>query len=114
MIVMQDKGYTIPELIIVIIVVGIFSIVAINKASYAFVDTDTIGEQTEHLILIKSASTYANNIKEELKAEKERYILGSDLVEAGYLVDDEHIYSTIKVKISYKEETDQISVEILK
>lgn len=113
-IVMQDKGYTIPELIIVIIVVGIFSIIAINKASYAFVDTDTIGEQTEHLILIKSASSYASTIKEELKIEKERYILGSDLVEAGYLVDDEHIYTNAKVKLSYNGETDGISVEILK
>lgn len=111
---MQDKGYTIPELIIVIIVVGIFSIVAINKASYAFVDTDTIGEQTEYLILVKSASTYANSIKEELKIEKERYILGSDLVDSGYLVDDEHIYNSTKVKLSYNEETDQVSVEILK
>ncbi len=111
---MQDKGYTIPELIIVIIVVGIFSIVAINKASYAFVDTDTIGEQTEHLILIKSASTYANTIKEELKNEPIRYILGSDLVNAGYLVDDENTYANVKIKINYNDTTDQISVEILK
>lgn len=113
MIVVQDKGYTIPELIVVIIVVGIFSIVAINKASYAFVDTDEVGEQTERMILIKSSSAYANSIKEELKIETERYILGSDLVEAGYLVDDDKVYTNIKVKLSYNGETDSVSVEIL-
>lgn len=112
-IVMQDKGYTIPELIVVIVVVGIFSIVAINKASYAFVDTDTIGEETEKMILIKSSSAYANSIKEELKSEKERYILGRDLVTAGYLVDDDNLYTNKKVKISYNGETEEISVEIL-
>ena len=111
--VMNHKGYTIPELLIVIVVVGVFSIVAINKASYAFVDTDTIGEQTEKMILVKSATAYANSIKNELKSDVDRYIVGKDLVDIGYLVDDEHIYTNVKVKLSYHAETDTVSADIL-
>ena len=110
---MKNKGYTIPELVVVILVIGIFSIVAINKASYAFVDTDTIGEQTQNLILIKSATSYANSIKDELKNEMERYILGKDLVAAGYLIDDENNYISMKIKLSYSVDTDKVSVEII-
>ncbi len=111
--VVKNKGYTIPELIVVIVVVGIFSVIAINKASYAFVDTDAIGEQTEKMILIKSATAYANSIKEELKSDVDRYIIGRDLVEADYLIDDDHIYTNVKIKLSYHSDTDTVSVDIL-
>lgn len=110
---MQNKGYTIPELIVVVLIVGIFSIVAINKVSYAFVDNDEITEATEEMILIKTSTTYANNIIDTLKTD-DIYITGKDLVEAEYLVDDEHIYTNVKLKLSYNAETDSPKVEILK
>ena len=110
---MQNKGYTILELIVVIIVVGIFSIVAINKASYAFVDNDAITEETEEMILIKTSTAYASSILDTLKTD-DIYITGKDLVEAEYLVDDEHIYTNVKLKLSYNKETGSPVVEILK
>ena len=110
---MQNKGYTIPELIIVIVVVGIFSLVAINKASYAFVDNDSITEETEEMILIKTSTNYANSILDTLK-ESDVYITGKDLVEANYLVDDDNIYTNVKLKLSYNENTSSANVEILK
>lgn len=110
---MQNRGYTIPELIVVAVVLGLFSIVTINKASYAFVDTNEVSETTEEMILIKSATAYGNSIKETLKSEKTKYISASDLVTAGYLVDDEE-YKNVKVKLDYKEDTDSVSVEIIK
>lgn len=113
MVIMQSKGYTIPELIVVIVVVGIFSLVAINKASYAFVDNDSITEETEEMILIKTSTAYANNIIETLKTD-DIYITGKDLIDAEYLVDDEHIFTNVKLKLSYNKETDSPKVEILK
>ena len=110
---MKNEGYTIPELIIVIILIGVFSIVAINKASYAFVDTNTINSETEEMILIKSATTYGKSIIDKLKNE-DQYITGKDLTEADYLVDDENVYTNTKIKLSYNAETDSVSVEILK
>lgn len=110
---MQNRGYTIPELIVVAVVLGLFSIITINKASYAFVDTNEISETTEEMVLVKSASAYGNSIKETLKQDKTIYISASDLVSAGYLVDDEE-YKNMKIKIEYKEDTENISVEIIK
>lgn len=110
---MQNKGYTIPELIVVIVIVGIFSIVAINKASYAFVDSDAINEETEEMILIKTSTAYANSIIETLKTD-DIYITGKDLVEAEYLIDDDHIFTNVKLKLSYNKETNSPQVEILK
>jgi prepilin-type N-terminal cleavage/methylation domain-containing protein len=108
---LKNRGYTIPELIIVAVVVGIFSITIINKASYAFVDTNEISEETQNLILVKSATAYANSIKDELKEENTKYVSAEDLVEAGYLSDDD--YDNNKIKIEYNEETDSIKVEVI-
>ena len=110
---MQNKGYTIPELIVVIVVVGIFSLVAINKASYAFVDNDSLTKETEEMILIKTSTDYANSILDTLK-ESDVYITGKDLVEANYLVDDDNIYTNVKLKLSYNETTASANVEVLK
>ena len=110
---MQNKGYTIPELVIVIIVVGIFSLIAINKASYAFVDNDVVSEETEEMILVKTATSYASSILETLKND-DIYVTGKDLVEAGYLVDDENTLANVKLKLSYNAETGSAKVEILK
>lgn len=110
---MKNKGYTIPELIVVLVVVGVFSIIAINKASYAFVDTNEVSEQTEEKILVKSSISYGNSIKDTLKVEREKFISASDLVDAGYLMDDDH-YKTFKIKLIYQEETDTVSVEVIK
>ncbi len=109
----QDKGYTIPELIVVIVIVGIFSLVVINKASYAFVDTDELSSQTEDMILIKSATAYGNSILESLK-NGDVYVSGKDLVEAEYLVDDTNVYGNRNIRLSYNSETNSVLVEILK
>lgn len=109
----SNKGYTIPELVVVAAFLGIVSIFMISKASYAFVDEESIGKETYEMILNKSASTYGNHIKETLRQEKSKYITASDLVEAGFLADDEE-YKNIKIKLEYKEETDTISVDFIK
>lgn len=109
----ENRGYTIPELIIVAVVLGLFSVITINKASYAFEDTNEVSEQTVEMILVKSATAYGESIKETLETEKTKYISASDLVSAGYLIDDEE-YKGIKIKIDYEEETEKISVEVIR
>lgn len=113
MVVVQNKGYTIPELIVVIVIVGIFSILAINKVSYAFVDNNVINEETEDMILTKISMAYANNIIETLKVE-DQYITGKELLEMTGLSDDGSTYANAKIKLSYNKETNSASVEILK
>ncbi len=110
---MNSKGYTIPELLVVIVVVGIMSFFLINKASYAYENPEDVSEKTEELILTKSATIYSEKNKDMIKNEKTKYISANDLEEAGYLVDANE-YKNIKIKLDYVEETDQIEVSIIK
>lgn len=108
----MKKGYTIPELVIVIVVLGLISILIINKTSYAFV-TDNTSEETVKLILVKSATSYANTFKDELKKEKTKYISASEMIEAGYLIDDNNIYKHYTIELVYDEKTDSILAEVV-
>ena len=110
---MQNKGYTIPELIIVIVVVGVFSLIAISKASYSFQNDNDITEETKEMILIKTSKAYGESILDTLKSD-DIYINGKDLVDAGFLVDDDNTYSNVKLKLSFNETTNNVNVEILK
>ena len=110
---MKNNGYTIPELVGVVVFLGIVSFFMISKGSYAFENADEESNQSKELILEKSASLYGESIKESLKLEKTKYLLARDLVDAGYLVDDD-IYEGAKIKLDYIEETDSISVKIIK
>ena len=109
---MNNKGYTLPELIILAVVLGIISFVTINKASYAFEETEAKTTKTEEKVIIKSATLYGESIKDTLKKEKSKYILATDLIEAGYLGDVEE-YHSLKIKLEYEEKTDQIAVELI-
>ena len=110
---MQNKGYTIPELMVLIIVIGIFSFVAIDKASYAFEDTTTNNDQIKEMILVKSATVYGNKKIDEVKANT-MYITGKDLVDAEYLIDEENTYTNAKIRLSYNKETESVEAEVLK
>ena len=65
------------------------------------------------MILVKTATSYASSILETLKND-DIYVTGKDLVEAGYLVDDENTLANVKLKLSYNAETGSVKVEILK
>ncbi len=110
---MQKNGFTIPELLIVIFVVGVFSLIAIHKVSYAFMEESTVVEDTEELILKKTSIAYANTILDSVK-ENDVYITGQDLIEAGFLVDENHTMASQKVKISYNTTADSIEAQVLK
>ncbi len=107
----MEKGYTIPELIVVLVVLGLVSFMAINKASYAFV-TEEPNDETTKLILVKCATEYANSIKEELKGEKSRFVSSNDLITAGYLI-DEGDYKNFTLELTYDEASDAVLARII-
>lgn len=112
-VIMKSNGYTIPELLVVIIIMGILATIVINKASYAFTDPNEESKKTEEMILIKSATAYGKSILESLKIE-DKYISGRDLIDSEYLIDTDNQYNDVKIKLSYNVEEDNVSVEILK
>ena len=118
---MKNKGYTIPELIVVIAVLGIISIITLIKTSYAFSpdNEDSILESNYYLIE-KQALIYAENNKDKFNEDNELYILAKDLVEAKLLPVDENNnilssekdLSNTKIKITLK--NDKITTEVIK
>lgn len=118
---MRNKGYTIPELVAVVAVLGIISIVTLIKTSYAFSsdNEDSILESNYYLIE-KQALMYAENNKDKFNEDNELYILAKDLVEAKLLPVDENNnilssekdLSNTKIKITLKD--DEITAKVIK
>jgi type II secretory pathway pseudopilin PulG len=111
---MNKKGYTLPELLVLLGVVSVIAIISIVKISFAFSDInnkDEIEKQEETLIE-KASMSYANTIIDRIKDEKVVYITGSDLMDAGFLAEDEE-YNILKIKLSYDEEQDKINYEVI-
>jgi hypothetical protein len=95
-------------------VVSVIAIISIVKISFAFSDInnkDEIEKQEETLIE-KASMSYANTIIDRIKDEKVVYITGSDLMDAGFLAEDEE-YNILKIKLSYDEEQDKINYEVI-
>lgn len=118
---MKNKGYTIPELLVVIALLGIVSMIAIIKTSYAFSDNSEKSLQENNYFLIeKQAEVYGEINKDKFKEKNEIYIIAQDLVDAKLLPVDannkilssEKDLSKTKIKLSLKE--DKISAEIIK
>lgn len=109
----KNNGYTIPELIVVTAIVGIFASIAITKISYSFDNNDTASIiETHNKILIKSATLYAESIQEKLISEKVVYVSAKDLEEAGYLADATN-YEGFKIKIEYDDSSTSFTVNII-
>lgn len=112
---MNNKGYTVIELIIVMIVFGIITAITIGATSSSF------KEDTEEYYNVKvnniesNAKRYGMTI-EEVKTEGSKIITVKDLVDAGFLSPDNEkgdildprntktTMNNTKVKITYSDE----------
>lgn len=111
---MKKNGYTIPELFVVIIVVGLIALVSITKVSYAFQEINNTEKQKEDVKLVVEEATqyYAKNKKEEFAKEEPSYIYAKEVAQAGYLFEKEE-YNTMKVKITYNKTTETFLAEVI-
>lgn len=84
---MNKKGYTMIELLILIIGMGIVTAIVLATTSYSLKDhSDEYYDQKVHAIL-RQAESYAKTL-DNLKEEKNLVITVNDLVESGYYVAD--------------------------
>ena len=111
---MNKKGYTIPELLIVLGFVTLIAIVSIVKISFAFSDINNADEieKQENLLIKNAALSYAKSISDRVKNEKVVYISGEELIENKFLV-DENNYKSLKIKLYYNESKDEINYEVV-
>lgn len=110
----QKNGYTVPELLGVIIIVGFIAFIGITKVSYAFESISNPETQKEEMQkLVEQASiAYATNKKEDFKKETETYIYAKEVAAAGFLFEKDE-YNSMKVKITYNSEKDTFSAEVV-
>ena len=90
-VIMKNKnGYTILEMVVLSLVVGVFAIVSINRVSYAFDNGETITvEENAFMIIEKQAKLYGENNLKLFDEKQEYYMDVNDLVEAKYLLAEE-------------------------
>lgn len=118
---MNSRGYTGKELLIVIAVMGIFTIGLVGATSNAFKDkTSDYYSEVEHAIE-KQAALYGKDL-EALKEEGHLMITLDDVINAGYFIANEdgnvvdprnskNTLNGIKIKLTYK--NDKVTAEVI-
>ncbi len=81
----KQNGYTVIELISLIIVLGVATIIVLAKTSYAFKDPNDLVRYNQDKVIISQAKAYGESIKEDLKDEPTKIILVQTLIDEGYL-----------------------------
>lgn len=122
---MKNKnGYTIVELIVLIVVLGIATFITINRVSYALSDDKSEVYKMQVKLIETQAQVYGNTIKEELKNEG-KTITVNTLVAENYLEADDDkgkVYDARdemktlndkKIKISYNAENDTVEAKLI-
>lgn len=119
---MKKNGYTIIEMLIVIIVLGIFTVGILTTTSYAYKDK-TPEFYRELVDSIERQATLYGKTLNNLKEEKNLVVTLNDLVEAGYYIGDDNGNVTdprnskatlngLKIKITYNED-ESITAEVI-
>ena len=112
---MKNKGYTVIELIVVIVIFGIITAVTLGLTSNAFKDNTDEYYKVKVKDIESNAKRYGMTL-EEVKTEGSKVVTVKDLVDAGYLSPDNEegdiidprnekvTMNNTKVKITYTEE----------
>ena len=82
----MGNGYSIKQMIIAIVVVGIFTFVIIGTTSSAFKDDSQVYYEQVETMIIHNAEIYGKTL-ENLPTEGSMIITVDDLVKAGYYGD---------------------------
>lgn len=123
---MNNKGYSALEILAIIVIVGMFSLLATTKISHAFSDNPDNLYKSEQKLILSIAKNYGMDHIEEIKEHKNsRTISIDDLVVKGYLNasndsgdyldprDNNRVMNDINIKIIYDEEKDEIETKIV-
>lgn len=105
----NNNGYTIAELMIVIVVVGVLAFVGINSASYAFSDREAAKAELKNSrieLIEKQAVLYGEANKSLFKENDTTYIRVIDLVNNNFLVsnDESVVGNNQKIKLVLKDD----------
>ena len=113
-VIVNRKGYTVIELIIVMILFGVVTAITISATSYAFKDNSEEFYRARVKNIESNAKRYGMTL-DEVKTEGSKIIIVNDLVESGYLSADNEkgdiidprnskaTLNNVKIKITYSD-----------
>ena len=86
---MKKNGYTIIELLVIVILLGVASFITIRSVSHALVDNKEELYQDDVHSILDSAKLYGIDNLEELKSNHSIIVTVQDLIDKSYLGSDE-------------------------
>ena len=82
---MNNKGYTLIELIGLILIMGVVALVTIPNVSKALYDNKDVLYESSVALYLKEAELYGNDIKDEVKYTEYTIVTIGDLLGKGYI-----------------------------
>ena len=121
---MKKNGYTLYDILIVILILGVSAMIVLPSVSNALKDNDNKDEVYNNILAnyLQSAEKYGNDKKEEIKNGENTVVSVDDLIKENYIVSSsEEIIdirdgitkmNNIKFKLIYNEESDSVYAEV--
>lgn len=113
---MNNKGYAIKELIILLAIIAVGFGVAITRISFAYQDINNeeeILEEGKNTLKI-ATEAYIKTHEKDFKKDSENFLYGKDLADDGYLILTEDFdYKDTKIKVTYDNTSKKYNVDIL-
>jgi competence protein ComGC len=121
---MKKNGYTVFDILILILVLSVSAMISLPKMSYAFKsDKDELYDGTIALYL-KEATAYGNANKAEIKKSESKVVTINDLIDAGYIGayvshdlidirDNKTVMNDLKIKLIYDADSDSVYAEMV-
>ncbi len=113
---MNNKGYAIKELIVLLAIIAVGFGVAITRISFAYQDISdeqTILEEGKNTLKI-ATEAYIKTHEKDFKKDTENYLYGKDLADDGYLILTEDFdYKDVKIKVTYDNNSKKYNIDII-
>ena len=119
---MKSRGYTVVDILLVIVVLGVCALVTIPNMSLAFRDNKEELYKEQIDVYLKQAKLYGEEHK-DLFQDNTMVLTLDDLINEGYIGSfDDKIYdirdgktilNSMKIRIIYNEEDDTVKSEIV-
>ena len=121
---MRSKGYTVIDILIVVVVLGVAALITIPRMSLAFKDNKEDLYQNQIRLYLEQAKLYGENHKDDFDEEDSLVITIDDLIEEGYIIGDDKdiVYDVrdnttelnkLKIKMTYDEDKELVDAKIM-
>lgn len=122
---MKNKGYTITDILIVIVLLGVSALIIIPSVSNAFKTNNNEAHDKQMNMYLEQAKKYGLEHLDKLKEHDNILVLSLDeLIDEGYIValvdknlydakDNTTIINDMKIKITYDSDRDLVFTEYL-